>query len=320
VRKATTVLLTFALVLVLGCAKRAEESPAVGEKEGYEEVALPEAAPAEPKFGRAESEEPLAERASPPAKGDGARAEDVLAGVSEANAAGIAGELKLVKTAELASEIDDVEKGFEKVYAIAAAEKAIVVETSRSVAEEGYVFGSITLKVHPSKFDETIKALRGVGRPLSENSTTEDVTQEYVDLQARLENAEAARGRYLEILATRTGAVSDVLEVEREIERVMENIERLKGELRYLDSRIGLSTIAIRLEEPHAAVPAGYIFGKAIRDAFRIAVRIFIYIIQAVIVLVPFIVILVVLVLIIRLIIWFFERRRRKAKQAAINA
>lgn len=313
-RKATIVLVSFALVLVLGCAKRAEKGAAVSEKEGYGEVALPEAAPAEPKLERAAGGEPAAA-----AKGGGADLADVLAGVPEANAAGIAGELKLVKTADLACEVDDVEKGFEKVYAVATAQKAIVVATSRSVAEEGYVFGSITLKVHPSRFDETIKALRGVGRPLSENSTTEDVTQEYVDLQARLENAEAARGRYLEILATRTGAVSDVLEVEREIERVTENIERLKGELRYLDSRIGLSTIAIHLEEPHAAVPAGYVFGKAIRGAFRIAVRIFIYVIQAVIVLAPFVVILIVLVLIIRLVIWFFERRRRKAKQAAMN-
>lgn len=309
-RKATIVLVSFALVLVLGCAKRAEKGAAVSEKEGYEEVALPEAAPAEPELERAAGGEPVAA-----AKGGGAG----LAGVPEANAAEIAGELKLVKTADLSCEVDDVEEGFEEVYAVATAEKAIVVATSRSVAEEGYVFGSITLKVHPSRFDETIKALRGVGQPLSENTTTEDVTQEYVDLQARLENAEAARGRYLEILATRTGAVSDVLEVEREIERVTENIERLKGELRYFDSRIGLSTVVINLEEPHAAVPAGYVFGKAIKEAFRIAVRIFIYIIQAVIVLVPFIVILIVLVLIIRLIIWFFERRRRKAKQAAMS-
>lgn len=315
-RKSTIilVLLSAALLLILGCAKKAAETPALSE-----EGAAPEAAPAEPGFKAAEGERPLAEKTPAPARGEVTRGEDVFTGLAEANAAEMTGELKLIKTGDLTCEVDDVEKGFEKVYAVAAAEKALVVETSRSVAEEGYALGSVTLKVHPSKFDETIRALREVGRPRSENSTTEDVTEKYVDLQARLANAEAARARYLDILAKRTANVSDILEVEREIERVTENIERFKGELRYLDSRIGLSTITIHLEEPHAAVPTGYSLGKALREALRIALRICIFIIQAIIVLLPFIIILIILVLIIRLIIWFFQRRRRKAKQAAIN-
>jgi hypothetical protein len=161
-----------------------------------------------------------------------------------------------------------------------------------------------------------MRALREVGRLLEENSTTEDVTQEYTDLQARLDNAEATRARYLEILATRAGTVRDVLEVEREIERVTENVERLKGQMRYLDSRIGLSTITVHLEEPHAAVPTVYNLGKAIKKALRVAARICIFLIQAVIVLLPFVAILVVLGLIIRLIVWYLQRRKRKVKQA----
>jgi hypothetical protein len=245
---------------------------------------------------------------------------DTFAGVPEANAEEIAGELKLIKTAEITCEIDDVDQGFEEVYAVAAAEKGLVVGTNRAVAEEGYIYGSVTLKVHPSKYDETVKALRGIGRLVSETSTTADVTQEYVDVQARLENAEATRDRYLEILATRAGTVHDVLEVEREIERVTENIERFKGQIRYFDSQIGLSTITVHLEEPHAAVPTGYSFGKAVKDAFRIAVRICIFLVQAVIVLLPFIILLIILVLIIRFIVWRIQSRRRKAKKAAIDA
>ncbi|MEE8640439.1 MAG: DUF4349 domain-containing protein [bacterium] len=320
-RKLAIVLSCFALVLVTGCAKKAKEAPLVGEEELYEEKTAPEAAPTAPgedlKYKRTEGEMP-ARGATDAAEGERADLTDVLGGVAEA--ADIAGELKLIKTADLTCEIDDVDEGFEQVYAVAAAERALVVGTNRAVAEEGYVFGSVTLKVHPSKFDETVRALREIGRLLSESSTTEDVTQEYVDVQARLENAEATRARYLEILAIRAGTVPDILEVEREIERVTENIERFKGQLRYFDAQIGLSTITIHFEQPHAAVPTGYSFGKAVKDAFRIAVRICIFLIQAVIVLLPFIILLIIMVLVIRLIVWSIQRRRRKAKQAAIDA
>jgi len=195
----------------------------------------------------------------------------------------------------------------------------MVVGTSRDVADQGYSYGSVTIKVHPLKYDETMRALRKIGRLLEENSTTEDVTQEYTDLQARLDNGEATHARYLEILATRAGTVHDVLEVEREIERVTEKVERLKGQMRYLDSRIGLSTITVHLEEPHAAVPTVYNLGKAIKNAFRVAARICIFLIQAAIVLLPFIAILIVLVLIVRLVVWYLQRRKRKAKQAVTD-
>lgn len=321
-RKLAVVLSSFALVLAVGCAKKAEKAPVSSEKEFYEEGVAPEAAPPAPAedFKRKTAEGGMLPTSTDAAGTERGAPGEVLRGVPEADAADVVGELKLIKTADIMCEVDDVDKGFEEVYAIAAAERALVVGTNRAVAEESYVFGSVTLKVHPSKYDETVRALRGIGRLQSESSTTEDVTQEYVDVQARLENAEATRGRYLEILAKRTGAVHDVLEVEREIERVTENIERFKGQIRYFDSQIGLSTITVHLEEPHAAVPTGYSFGKAVKDAFRIAIRICIFLVQAVIVLLPFVIILIILILVIRLLIWVVQRRRRKAKQAAIDA
>lgn len=315
-RKTAIILSALFVIFAFGCAKKAEKPMLAGE----------EAPVADEYAEEAPAPEPLDAKKMEKSRGteggaggtEGVTTTDVLAeGVPEANAAEIGADLKLIKTADVTTEVENIDDGFEEVYAVARAEKALVVGTTRAVADEGYATGSVTIKVDPTKFDETMKELRKVGRILSEVSTTEDVTQEYFDLQARLENAERTRDRYLEILATRTGAVHDVLEVEREIERVTENVERLKGQMRYLESQIGLSTITVHLEEPHAAVPTGYNFGKAIKDAFRIALRICIFLIQAVIVLMPFIIILVILVLIIRFIIWWWRRRRRKAKKAA---
>lgn len=319
-RQATVILLTLGMVLSFGCAKKAEEMAPAGREPALPEE-FAEEAPAAPEPMKSTKTDTAAGDKGAVGGAEGTPLSDVAGrGVAEADAAELGGELKLVKTADLTAEVDDVDAGFEEVYAVARGEGALVVGTTRSVAEEGYSYGSVTLKVEPTRFDETMKALRGVGKLLSENSTTEDVTQEYVDLQVRLENAEKTHERYLEILATRTGAVHDVLEVEREIERVTENLERLKGQLRYLDSRLGLSTITVHLEEPHGAVPSGYNFGRAVKDAFRIAVRICIVLIQATIVLMPFLLLLVILVLVIRVVVWWWRRRRRKAKEAASEA
>jgi hypothetical protein len=305
--------LALGLAFTVACKKGAE-APAAGERgEPYEEEAAPAVEDLEVKRGE---NLPLGE--APPEAGREGLGAGERAGLLEAaveGAPGRATDLKLIKTAELTSEVDDVDEGFEKVFGVAKGARAIVVGTSREVAEQGYSYGSVTIKVHPSKYDETMRALRKIGRLLEENSTTEDVTRAYTDLQARLDNAEAAHARYLEILATRAGTVSDVLKVEREIERVTEKVERLKGQIRYLDSRIGLATITVHLEEPHAAVPTGYNLGKAIKKAFRVAARICIFLIQAAIVLLPFIVILIVLVVIVRLIVWYLQRRKRKVKQ-----
>lgn len=319
-RKTAIILLSLFVIFAFGCAKKKAEEPMLAEKEAPVADEYAEEAPAPEPMKTKKMDAPRGTEGGTGAAEEVTGTEVLAEGIPEADAAEIGADLKLIKTADVTTEVENIDAGFEEVYAVARAEKALVVGTTRAVADEGYSTGSVTLKVDPAKFDETMKELRKVGRILSEVSTTEDVTQEYFDLQARLENAERTRDRYLEILATRTGAVHDVLEVEREIERVTENVERLKGQMRYLESQIGLSTITVHLEEPHAAVPTGYNFGKAIKDAFRIAVRICIFLIQAVIVLMPFIIILVILVLIVRFIVWMWRRRRRKAKKAATEA
>lgn len=288
------------LAISFACAKKAAEPPATTYKEP-----VGGAAP-----GGAEAEKTVV-AAGAPARMETAPGSDIPTPTRDPGA------LLLIKTADLTVEVSDIDQGFEEIYKIAAAEKAIVTKTGRSVTEEGVASGTVQLKVLPERFDETMAALRKVGRLVNESSSSEDVTARYVDLKARLENAEAARQRYLDILATKSGSVEDILAVEREIERVTENVERLKGEMRLLETQIGLSTINVALEEPHGAVPGGYKFVKAIKAAVRIAVYISIFLIQAVIVLMPFIIILLILILIIRLVVGYFQKKKKKAKAAA---
>ncbi len=310
-RKFLFVIGALALLACFACAKKAEAPEGVSKE--TTPTTAPELKKMEKGAGDAAGMPAEAEAPPPPAPGGGAD----LTAIPKGDASALVGELKLIKTANVTLEVPNVDEGFEKVYAVAAAEKAIVTGTNRSVAEEGYAYGSVTVKVTPEKYDETLRAMRKLGRLVDENSSSQDVTAEYVDLQARLENAEASRARYLQILAAKSATVPDILAVEREIERVTETIERLKGELRVMESQVSLSTVTVTLEEPHAAIPGGYRFTKAVKSAVRIAIYICIFLVQAIIVLLPFVVILLILLLILRAILWYFQRRKRKVKETA---
>ena len=82
------------------------------------------------------------------------------------------------------------------------------------------------------------------------NTSVEDVGEEFVDINARVANAKRLEERLVNLLATRTGKLEDVLAVERELARVREEIERSEGRIRYLKTRAAISTLSVTVHEP----------------------------------------------------------------------
>src|SRR6185503_15131936 len=114
--------------------------------------------------------------------------------------------------------------------------------------------------------------LESLGKVLERQVTAEDVTEEFVDSQARLRNLKRTEARLLEHLG-RTGKLSDTLLVEKELARVRQEAEQLEGRLRFLSHRIAFSTITVTLREAareQALVPPEhYSGGKVASDATR---------------------------------------------------
>ena len=106
-----------------------------------------------------------------------------------------------------------------------------------------------TLRIPAARLDETIAALRRLGQVVGETQDGEDVTQQSADLDTRLENARVSEKRLRDILAQRTGKLSDVLAVEREIARVRGEIEGMEAERRSLDRRVTYATVSVTLTE-----------------------------------------------------------------------
>lgn len=97
--------------------------------------------------------------------------------------------------------------------------------------------------------------LADYGKITNDTEKSEDVTEQRADLGARLDNARAQEKRLVEIMAHRTGGVSEVLEVERELARVRETIERFEAQKRTLDGKIDLATVTVAITTPAAAPP-----------------------------------------------------------------
>ena len=123
------------------------------------------------------------------------------------------------------------------------------------------------LRVPGDRLAETLSRLRQLGAVVEDTQGSDDVTDQIVDLDARITNARATEKRLAEILQNRTGRLSDVLEVERELARVRLDIERLDGEKTNLGRRVSYATIDLTITEERKTAESPLTLGTRIRLA-----------------------------------------------------
>jgi predicted anti-sigma-YlaC factor YlaD len=111
----------------------------------------------------------------------------------------------------------------------------------------------LTLRVPAAELGGVLEKLRGLGRVVNEQLSSEEVAEQVVDLDARLRNARATEQRLIRVLNERTGKVADVLEVEREIARTRQEIERMDARRQSLLQRVALATVQVTLLEEFQA-------------------------------------------------------------------
>lgn len=129
---------------------------------------------------------------------------------------------------------------------------------------------SATLLIPATRLDAALTSLKAIGLVLEEFQGGDDVTEQVVDVEARLANARNTEKRLVELLQKRTGDLADVLAAEREIARVREEIERHDAQRKNLERRVTYATLMVEVtEEHHAVVDLGPrpVSGR-FRDAF----------------------------------------------------
>jgi hypothetical protein len=132
-----------------------------------------------------------------------------------------------------------------------------------------------TLRIPAGRLEQTLTALKGLGEVIEESQGADDVTEQVLDLDARIANSRNTEKRLNDLLLKRTGALADVLAAEREVSRVREEIERLDAQRKNLDRRVTYADVSLQVDEERKAtldmgpLTASARFRNALVDGFR---------------------------------------------------
>ena len=178
----------------------------------------------------------------------------------------------IVRTGQASIEVDSLESSMAELRRIVQRVGGFVADASVQSGRNQLRSATLQLKVPSSRFDDLTQGLEPLGRLQFVNVAAEDVSEEFVDLTARVANGRRLEDRLVELLRTRTGKLQDVLTVERELARVREEIERMEGRMRFLKTSAQLSTLSVNLFEPAPIVashPGQSVIGEEFKTAWR---------------------------------------------------
>jgi hypothetical protein len=178
----------------------------------------------------------------------------------------------VIRTGYATVEVDSLQPAVAALRTAAQRLGGYVANATVTAGRDQHQTAMLEVKVPAARFDDLVAGLRPLGRVESVNVAAEDVGEEYVDVTARIGNSRRLEERLIDLLATRTGKLQDVLNVERELARVREEIERQEGRLRFLKTRTSLSTLSVSIHEPLPITgnpSAGDVVAQAFRRAWR---------------------------------------------------
>ncbi|HTA75095.1 MAG TPA: DUF4349 domain-containing protein [Gemmatimonadaceae bacterium] len=233
-----------ALALTLGCGQK---TPLRFERDRLAREVRPTATPAEPMALQAVSVESDSDGSAP----------------------------MIIRTGQVSIEVDSIDPAVTRVRNLAKAFGGYIGSSSIQRGAESVKTATLVIDVPEERLDGVLGQLNPIGRVESVNMTARDVGEEYVDFEARVVNAKREEQQLTVLLATRTGKLKDVLDLEQELARVQGEIEHYEGHLRYLKAHATMSSLDVTVHE-HATVLAEAPGEHPIREATRQAWRNFI--------------------------------------------
>jgi hypothetical protein len=179
------------------------------------------------------------------------------------NAAGLAyaAERLIIRTGNISMVVEDTraaQGAIEQMVERMAGEGAFIVSSDEAGGTEGsQPYITMSIRVPATRFDQTMDRLAELAVEVTNRSeSAQDVTEEYVDLEARLESLEAARKRLLDIMAE-ARTTKDLLEAEQQLTQRESEIESIKGRMQYLEESAQLSSIWVELQPYILSQPVG---------------------------------------------------------------
>ncbi|HEX6183332.1 MAG TPA: DUF4349 domain-containing protein [Pyrinomonadaceae bacterium] len=204
-------------------------------------------------------------------------------------------ERKIIRNATLTLEVEQPTKAMQVIASIAESRGGFVV-TSDSVRHVGtkgsksYEVVTVEIRVPSAQFDAALAEIRAAaGSVTAQKITGKDVTEEYIDLEARLRTQKALEAQLMEIMK-RAEEVEDAISVQRELTNVRTEIERVEGRRRFLENQSSLSTISVTLQPPAPLIGTTGFFqgvGAAFGEGIDIAAAVTLFLIRVLLALLP---------------------------------
>jgi hypothetical protein len=204
-------------------------------------------------------------------------------------------ERKIIRNATLTLEVEQPAKALQRIASVAESRSGFVV-TSDSRQQTGangkraYEVITVEMRVPAAQFDAALAEIRATGDSVTAQKITgKDVTEEYIDLEARLRTQRALEAQLLEIMK-RSQEVSDAISVQKELTNVRTEIERVEGRRRFLENQASLSTITVTLQPPAPLIGTTGFFrgvGTAFGEGVDIAAAITLFFIRLLLALIP---------------------------------
>ncbi len=157
----------------------------------------------------------------------------------------------LIRTGHVTLEVTDFERTERNLTRLVESRDGFVSDTQkrqRRVGDRTYLTGTVVLRVPNERFSETFEDVQEEGEVIESSTSTEDVTEQLVDIEARLSNLRAQRDR-LRTLYEQANDTEAVLQVERRLSEVQTEIERLEARKQALERRVAYSTITVDIRE-----------------------------------------------------------------------
>ena len=156
-------------------------------------------------------------------------------------------ERKIIKNASLQLEVDNTEEGKTLVEAEIEILEGFVTHQNSWEVRPGTLAYNMTIRIPADKLETLIKNLTKLGVKKSENYSTSDITAAYSDTENKIKNLEARRNRLRELMQFKTDSLNDVLQIDRELSNVQNQIENLERTQKRRDTNVDYSTLQLSL-------------------------------------------------------------------------
>jgi hypothetical protein len=228
---------------------------------------------------------------------------------------------KIIRNADLTIETNAPTEGQRRIASLIESHGGFIV-TSEATQSDGNnsskpdVTVKLVARVPASRFQTVLDAIRGIGGKIKQEKTSgQDVTEEYIDLEARIKTKRALEEQFMNIMK-QARSIQDALEVQTQLANVRTEIERLEGRRRFLENQSSLSTITVTLAPPAVLIntnPTGFAheLKVAFGEGFDAAAAVVLFLVRVILALLP---IGIFIFLPLALIVRFFLQRSRRAR------